>query len=206
MALYKDTIYPALVRRLGNPAPILALREQIVPLARGTVLEIGAGSGLNFPYYDPARVDRLFALEPNPGMLRLAQAQRLRTSIGISFLPLPGEQVPLDNESVDTVVSTFTLCTIPALELALRDVSRVLKPGGVLLFIENSLAADSRVRRWQRVWEPVHHTIFQGLRLTRDIPTLIAEAGFRLERAERGYLSRFPRSWAHCCWGTATRR
>jgi ubiquinone/menaquinone biosynthesis C-methylase UbiE len=112
MGFYRDVVYPALVRRLGNPKPIQALREQIVPLARGDVLEIGVGSGANFRYYDPARVARLYALEPNRGMLRLADAQRRRTSLDIQFLDLPGERIPLTDESVDTVVSTFTLCTI----------------------------------------------------------------------------------------------
>jgi SAM-dependent methyltransferase len=195
MAFYRDRVYPALVNGLGNPKSIQALREQIVPLARGTVLEIGAGSGANFPYYDRAKVERLYALEPNPGMVRLADAQRHRTSLDIQFLRLSGEHIPLEDGSIDTVVSTFTLCTIPAVEQALRGVARVLKAGGVLIFIENSLATDPRVQAWQRIWEPIHHRVFEGLWLTRDIPFLIASAGFRMERVERIYLSRFPKSW-----------
>jgi SAM-dependent methyltransferase len=136
-------VYPALVSRLGNPQPIQALREQIVPLARGDVLEIGVGSGVNFRYYDQANVERLYALEPNAGMLRLAHAERRRTSLNIQFLTLPGERIPLEDESVDTVVSTFTLCTIPALEQALHGIARVLKPDGLLIFLENSLANRS---------------------------------------------------------------
>jgi ubiquinone/menaquinone biosynthesis C-methylase UbiE len=205
MDFYREMVYPALVSRLGNPKPIQALREQIVPLARGVVLEIGVGSGANFPYYDQANVERLYALEPNPGMLRLADAQRRRTSLDIQFLALPGERIPLDDESVDTVVSTFTLCTIPALEQALRGIERVLKIDGLLIFLENSLAADPHVQSWQRRWEPIHRRVFKGLLLTRDIPALIGDAGFRVTRVERLYLSRFPKSWTHCCWGTASR-
>jgi SAM-dependent methyltransferase len=205
MGFYRDVVYPALVRRLGNPKPIQALREQIVPLARGDVLEIGVGSGANFRYYDPARVERLYALEPNPGMLRLADAQRRRTSLDIQFLDLPGERIPLKDESVDTVVSTFTLCTIPAVEQALYGIARVLKPDGLLIFLENSLATDPRVQAWQRRWEPIHRLVFQGLLLTRDIPALIGDAGFGIKHVERLYLSRFPKSWTHCCWGTAGR-
>ena len=202
-AVYKDRIYPALVNQLGNPMPIRALRQQIVPLARGTVLEVGVGSGVNFPLYDPVNVTRLYALEPNPGMLRRAEAQRRRTRLDIEFLTLPGERIPLEDGSVDTIVSTFTLCTIPALGEALAGMARVLKPGGTLLFLENSAATDPRVRRWQRRWEPIHHRVFEGLFLTRDIPALIAGAGFQMERLERLYLSRFPKSWTHCCWGIA---
>jgi ubiquinone/menaquinone biosynthesis C-methylase UbiE len=205
MSFYGDRIYPLLVNRLGNPKPIQALRALTVPLARGIVLEIGVGSGANFPYYDRENVERLYALEPNGGMLRLADAHRRRTPIDIQFLALPGERIPLGDESVDTVVSTFTLCTIPALEQALDGIARVLKRGGVLIFVENNLAPDPHVQRWQRRWEPIHYRVFKGLRLTRDIPSFIARAGFRLDSVERIYLSRFPKSWTHCCWGTASR-
>jgi len=116
-------------------------------------------------------------------------------------LTLPRERIPLEDGSVDTVVSTFTLCTIPALGEALAGMARVLKPGGTLLFLENSVATDPQVRRWQRRWEPIHHRVFEGLFLTRDIPALVAGAGFQIERLERLYLSRFPKSWTHCSWG-----
>jgi ubiquinone/menaquinone biosynthesis C-methylase UbiE len=205
MGFYRGVVYPALVSSLGNPKPIQALREQIVPLARGEVLEIGVGSGANFRYYDQANVQRLYALEPNRGMLRLADAERRRTSLNIQFLTLPGERIPLEDESVDTVVSTFTLCTIPALAQALHGIARVLKSDGWLIFLENSLATDPRVQSWQRRWEPIHRRVFQGLRLTRDIPSLIGDAGFGIKHVERLYLSRFPKSWTHCCWGTASR-
>jgi ubiquinone/menaquinone biosynthesis C-methylase UbiE len=206
MDFYNDRVYPALVNLLGNPKPIRTLREQIVPLARGTVLEIGVGSGANFPYYDPTHVKRLYALEPNPGMLRLADMQRHGTPVEIEFLTLPGEHIPLEDGSVDTVVSTFTLCTIPFVNGALLRIARVLKPSGLLIFLENSLAIDPDIQRWQRRWTPIHRRVFQGLVLTRDIPALIGDAGFHLERLERGCLGRFPKSWSHCCWGTARKR
>jgi ubiquinone/menaquinone biosynthesis C-methylase UbiE len=206
MDLYGNRIYPALVNLLGNPKPIQALREQVVSLAAGTVLEIGAGSGANFPYYDRTNVKQLYALEPNPGMLRLAVMQRRRAPVEIEFLILPGERIPLEDASVDTVVSTFTLCTIPALEEALKGIERVLKTNGLLIFLENTLAAEPQVQRWQRRWEPIHRRVFEGLQLTRDIPSLILSAGFRMERLELVYLSRFPKSWSHCCLGVARRR
>lgn len=206
MSLYGHRVYPVLVDWLGNPAPVRALRQRIIPTARGVVLEIGVGSGANLPYYDQVRVERLYALEPNPGMRRLAEAQARGMPLEVRFLAHPGEQIPLGDESLDTVVSTFTLCTISSLEPALAGVFRVLRPGGTLIFLENSLAADPRVQRWQRRWESVHRRLFAGLRLTRDIPALVAHAGFSIERLERLYLSRFPKSWTHCCCGTATRR
>jgi len=205
MSFYVNRIYPALVERLGNPAPIQVLRRELVPRAEGTVLEIGVGTGLNFLYYDRSKVRKLFALEPNPGMRRRAEEQQRRTGLDVEFLPLRGERIPLDDASVDTVVSTFTLCSIGPLRQALSGLARVLRPGGTLLFLENSGASDESVRRWQQYWEPVHHRVFAGLLLTRDIPSMVAGAGFRLERVEFEYLSRFPKSWSHCCWGIATR-
>ena len=139
-------MYPALVEHLGNAPPIQALRRILISEAHGTVLEIGAGSGANFPYYNVSQIKRLYALEPNPGMRRLAERKR-RPGLEVEFLSLSGERVPLCDASVDTVVSTFTLCTIPAVREALNGLARVLKPSGALLFLENSIADDIRVRR-----------------------------------------------------------
>jgi SAM-dependent methyltransferase len=202
MSFYTDSMYPALVERLGNPGPIQVLRREIVPRADGTVLEIGVGSGLNFPYYDRSKVSKLFALEPNPGMRRREEQQR-RTGLDVEFLPLPGERIPLDDATVDTVVSTFTLCSIGPLREALSGLARVLRPGGTLLFLENSIAPDNRVRRWQRWWEPVHHRVFAGLFLTRDIPSMVAGAGLRIERVELAAGESRPGS--ECCAASVRR-
>jgi ubiquinone/menaquinone biosynthesis C-methylase UbiE len=204
MRFYRDRIYPALVRALGDPEPIREVRKRIVPLARGAVLEIGVGPGVNFPHYDPGRVTKLYALEPNVGMLRYAERQRLRTALDITFLDLPGERIPLADAAVDTVVSTFTLCTIPGVVEALRGVRRVLKQEGTLIFFEHGLSPDPGLRRWQRWTEPITRSVFEGCHVTRDIPALIESVGFRVERMETGYLAGFPKSWTHCFWGTAT--
>src|SRR5258708_4701215 len=137
MSLYKDHIYPHLVSWLGNPKPIDEIRQRIVPLAQGIVLEIGVGPGVNLPRYDPAKVSKVYALEPNKGMLRRAEEQRQRTQLNIEFLGLPGERIPLSDASVDTVVSTFTLCTIPGVLEALRGMASVLRPSGKLIFFEH---------------------------------------------------------------------
>ena len=204
MGVYRDRIYPALVTRLGDPEPIRNIRRRLLPLASGSVLEIGVGPGVNFPHYDHHKVDKLYALEPNPGMIRLAERQRLGTELDVEFLDLPGESIPLPDDSIDTVVSTFTLCTIPGVAEAIRNIARVLKPAGMLIFFEIGASADARVRRWQQRWEPIHHRLFEGLFLTRDIPSLLEQGGFKMERVDSGYVARFPKSWSHCFWGTAT--
>ena len=203
MPFYKDYIYPYLVDILGNPAPILKVRQQIIPLAQGKVLEIGAGSGANFIHYDSAKVNKLYALEPNPGMIRLAERQRRKTKLDIEFLDLPGERIPLEDDSVDTIISTFTMCTIPGIVDAIQGLARVLKPTGKLIFFELGLSPDYDVQRWQKRLEPLHHWLFQGLFLTREIPSLIIQGGFQIEQMETGYLAQFPKSSSYCWWGTA---
>ena len=204
MPIYRDRVYPAIVRALGNPVPFRAVRKRLVPRAAGTVLEIGVGPGVNFAHYDPARVTRLYALEPNPGMVRHARRERAGARLAVAFLDLPGERIPLPDAAVDTVVSTFTLCTIPGVVEALRGVRRVLKPGGQFLFFEHGRSPDPRLRRWQRWSEPLTRCLFEGCHVTRDIPALIEGAGFRVDELETGYLAAFPRSWTYCFWGTAT--
>jgi ubiquinone/menaquinone biosynthesis C-methylase UbiE len=203
MPLYKDYIYPYLVDILGDPAPIRKIRQQIIPLAQGKVLEIGVGSGANFIHYDVTKVNKLYALEPNPGMIRLAEKQQLKTKLNIEFIDLPGERIPLEDGSIDTVISTFTLCTIPGIVEAIQGLARVLKPNGKLIFFELGLSPDGAVQHWQRRLEPAFHWMFQGLYLTRDIPALLVQGGFQIEQMDAGYLASFPKSSSYCWWGTA---
>jgi ubiquinone/menaquinone biosynthesis C-methylase UbiE len=203
MPLFRDRIYPYLVDKLGDPPPIRNIRQHLIPQAQGVVLEIGAGSGANFIHYDAERVTRLYALEPNPGMIRLAQKQLLETKLNIDFIDLPGERIPLGEETIDTVVSTFTLCTIPGIMEAIQEVRRVLRRDGELVFFELGLAPDPAVQRRQKQLEPVFRWLFQGLYLTRDIPSLIVQGGFQIRQVKMGYLAEFPKSSTHCWWGTA---
>jgi ubiquinone/menaquinone biosynthesis C-methylase UbiE len=203
MSFYRNCVYPHIVAALGNPEPISKIRQQMVPLAQGTVLEIGVGPGVNFPFYDPAKVKKLYALEPNPGMLARAETQRRRTKLDLDFLDLPGEKIPLPDASVDTIVSTFTLCTIPGVNEALRGLARVLRPGGQFLFLEHGLSPDLPVRRWQQRTEPFFQWAFEGCHVTRDIPELIRQAGFRIERMHTGYVAGFPKCGCYCFRGAA---
>lgn len=203
MAFYRDHVYPRIVDVLGDPEPIRKIRRRIVPLAHGEVLEIGAGSGANFPHYDPAKVNKVFALEPNSGMVRLAERRRGLARVEIEFLGLPGERIPLADASVDAVVSTFTMCTIPGVLEAIQGVARVLRPRGRLIFFEHGLAPDSKMQRWQRLSEPVTRCLFEGCHVTRDIPLLIRHGGFRIEQIESAYMGEYLKSWAYCWWGVA---
>jgi ubiquinone/menaquinone biosynthesis C-methylase UbiE len=203
MSFYKDQVYPLLVSALGNPKPIDDIRRRIVPLAQGSVLEIGVGRGVNFTHYDPARVTNVYALEPNPGMLRRAEEQQRQTEVKIEFLDLPGERISLADASVDTVVSTFTLCTIPGVVEAIQGVRRVIKPGGKLIFFEHGLSPDPTVQRWQKRSEPLFRWAFEGCHVTRDIPSLIKAGGFKIEQMDEAYLAPFPKSGSYFYWGVA---
>jgi SAM-dependent methyltransferase len=136
---------------------------------------------VNFIHYDPPRVSKIYALEPNLTMIQLAAAAARGTELDVEFLDLPGERIPLEDGAVGTVISCFTLCTIPGVAEAIQGIERVLKPGGKLIFFELGIAPDSQVRRWQERWEPIHRRAFAGLSLTRDIPghTINVTAVFR---------------------------
>lgn len=202
-SFYRERVYPSLVGHLGNPAPMDRIRRRLVPQAFGDVLEVGSGAGVNFAYYDHSRVNKLFALEPNRGMRRRAEEQRRIAQIEIEFLDLPGERIPLADASVDTVVSTLTLCTIPGVVEALQGIRRVLRPDGKLIFLEHGLAPDAEVVRWQRRLDSLWGRAFGGCHLTRNVPSLIEDGCFRIERMEQGYIAPFPRTPSYCWWGEA---
>jgi len=203
MPFYRDNVYPYLVDILGNPKAIEEIRQRIVPLAEGNVLEIGVGPGVNFVHYDPGRVNKLYALEPNPGMLRRAEEQRQKTKLDVEFLGQPGEEIPLADASVDTVVSTFSLCTISGVVEAIAGVSRILKPGGKFIFFEHGLSPDASVQRWQKRTEPLFRCVFEGCHVTRDIPDLVRKGEFVIQKIDAGYVSPFPKSGSYCWWGVA---
>ena len=203
MPFYQDRIYPRLVHALGDPPPIRKIRQRIIPLAQGKVLEIGVGSGANFTHYDATRVTKLYALEPNPGMIQLAEKQKRQIRLNIEFLRLPGERIPLRDKTMETVVSTFTLCTISHIEGAIEEIARVLKPSGELIFCELGLAPDPSVQFWQRLLNPIYRFLFQGLHLTRDIPALLMRGGFHIKQIDAGYLAAFPKSSSYCWSGVA---
>ena len=203
MSFYKERVYPHLVSLLGNPKPIAEIRKRIVSAAQGDVLEIGVGPGVNFAHYDPVKVNKIYALEPNPGMMSRADEQRRATHLEVEFIGLPGERIPLPDQSVDTVVSTFTLCTIPGVEDAISGLRRALKENGKFIFFEHGLAPDAPVQVWQRRTEPLFRFAFEGCHVTRDIPTLLGNGGFHIEQIDSGYLAPFPKSGSYCWWGTA---
>jgi len=202
MKLYSKHILPVLTHFACSLKPAMAQREKIVPLARGRVLEVGLGSGLNLPFYDPAKVSRVWGLDPSPEMVRMAEARARSVSFDVEFIEMPGEDIPLEDQSVDTVLMTYTLCTIADFDRALREMARVLKKHGELIFCEHGLAPDANVRRWQNFINPVWKQVGGGCHLNREIPQLIRKGGFRITELTSMYIPGWrPASYNY--WGKA---
>jgi ubiquinone/menaquinone biosynthesis C-methylase UbiE len=202
MGLYSKYILPKIVHLSCSAKPNMRQREKVVPRARGRVLEIGIGSGLNLPYYDAERVEKCWGLDPAPEMLRLAARAAASVPFDVEFLEAPADDIPLEDSSADTVILTYTLCTIPDPQTALEEMARVLEPDGQLLFCEHGAAPDASVRKWQDRLNPVWKRLGGGCNLNRLIPDLIQKGGFRIDRIETMYLP----GWRPACfnyWGTA---
>ncbi len=188
MGFYDRYILPRLVNMACSSKPNMKQREKVIPLAEGEVLEIGVGSGLNLSFYDTDKVRKVWGLEPSEGMRRLARKKLVGSALEVEMIDLPGEEIPLDANSVDTVVVTYTLCTIPDAQRALRDMQRVLRPGGRLLFCEHGVAPDDGVRRWQDRLNSTWNRFSGGCNINRDIPHLLESSGFRIVVDERMYI------------------
>ena len=198
-------VVPNLISCACSSRPIMKQRAKVVPKADGVVLELGCGSGTNFAMYDAGKVEKLYALEPAPGMIVKAKRTAGELGIGksIEFLETGAENIPLPDKSVDTAVITFVLCTIPDWAGALAETRRVLKPGGKILFTEHGLAPDEGISKWQRRVEPVWKSLAGGCHLTRDTLGLLREGGFRSDDAETMYLPNTPKIAGFVSWGSA---
>lgn len=201
MGFYRERILPHLVDRACGSRDLVAWRERVVEGLLGDVVEIGFGSGLNVGHY-PAAVEVVYAVEPAEVARRLAQKRIEASPVRVEHVGLRGEQIPLDDDSCDSALSTFTLCTIPDVDAALREVRRVLRPGGRFHFLEHGASPDPKVAKWQRRFEPMQRRLADGCHLTRDAAAMVAAAGFEIERADSRY-ARGPKPWSWFTEGVA---
>jgi len=204
VGFYSEVIFPRLCDLLLGRPLIVRQRQTLLASARGEVLEIGFGTGLNLPHY-PQRIRKITTVDPNPGMLRLAQRRIRRVRIEVEQHVLNGERLPFADASFDCAVSTFTLCSINEVNQALGEVYRVLRPGGQLLFLEHGLSPEPRVQRWQRRLNWLEMRLGDGCRLDRDIKGLIAGQPFVSVEAAEFYLERTPRTHGYLYRGTAVK-
>jgi ubiquinone/menaquinone biosynthesis C-methylase UbiE len=206
MGFYDTNILPWMIDLACGSGPILKQRKKVVPAAEGRVLEVGMGSAINIPFYDANKIEMVWGLEPSEGMRRKAAPRIARAPFPVEWLGLPGEEIPLDDNSADTVLLTFTLCTIPDFAKALGQMRRVLKPGGRLLFAEHGEAPDDDVRKWQERINPFWKRIAGGCNVNRQIPRVIEDGGFKIEHIDTMYLPGTPKFAGFQYWGVATQR
>ena len=186
MSFYNDHILPHVINLAMRNRELDPYRRRVVSQAHGRVLEIGIGSGLNLPLYGPS-VDEVLGLDPAPRLIDMAQGAANRSKIPVTLITGSAQAIPIDRGSIDTLVTTWTLCSIPDAGSALQEMRRVLKSSGQLLFVEHGLAPQENVRKWQNRLTPVWKRIGGGCHLNRPIRTLIEDAGFRLVRLDTGY-------------------
>lgn len=204
MSFYDKYILPHLIDMACGVKPIHRQRAKLVPKARGKILEIGIGTGLNLRHYDLEKLDELWGLDPALEMHGLARRRMRKAGLEVSLLPLPAEEIPACDGQFDTIVCTYTLCTIPDPAQALREMYRVLALHGELLFCEHGRAPDAHIRRWQNRLNPWWKPLTGGCNLNRDIPELIAHAGFVVDSLQSMYLPG-PKAMTFNTWGHARR-
>lgn len=202
MGLYQKYILPRAIGIACGIRSIERQREKIVPLAEGDILEIGIGTGLNLAHYDPQKVEKIIGLDPSEDTWRAGKVIPEDLPFDFEFMPVSAEKLPFSNGSFDTVVVTFSLCTIPDPLAALREMRRVLRPDGRLLFSEHGLAPEPGVEKWQHRLDPVWSRFSGGCHLDRDIPGLIREAGFHISKLEQMYLPGW-KVFSYHYWGQA---
>jgi ubiquinone/menaquinone biosynthesis C-methylase UbiE len=183
MSLYRRFVIPHLTHLAMRQEQLLPFRQRVVGAAEGRVLEIGIGSGLNFPWYGGA-VTSVIGLEPSSELLSMSRSRAEAAAVPITLLDASAEAIPLDSASIDTVVTTWTLCTIPNAAQALAEMRRVLRPGGALLFVEHGRAPEPAVARWQDRLDPLWSRLAGGCHLNRKMDDLIGAGGFRIEALE----------------------
>ena len=187
MGFYANYIVPYLVNLAMGNRELKPFRERVIGEAKGRVLEVGIGSGLNLALY-PMQVREIVGLEPSPRLLTMAGEAARPDSMDVTFVEGSAEAIPLEANSIDTVVTTWTLCTIPDVARALLEMRRVLKTSGELLFVEHGLAPEENIRRWQNRLNPIWKRIAGGCHLNRPIEDLIEKAGFNITEVETGYI------------------
>ncbi len=205
MGFYAERVLPHVIHVACGSEEVREQRGRVVPLATGRVLEVGMGSGLNLPFYDRERVEFVWGLEPSAGMRRKAEPAIAASDLDVRVLDEPGERIPLDDASVDTVVLTYTLCSIADWQTALDQMRRVLKPGGKVVFSEHGLAPDEAVRRRQNRLNPAWKVVAGGCHINRPIVEGLEQNGFRIDRVDAEYRGRL-RTAAYTSWGVCTPR
>jgi ubiquinone/menaquinone biosynthesis C-methylase UbiE len=204
MSFYENRILPYILKVVMNTKAMREERRRCLENVTGTVLEVGFGTGLNLPYY-PRTVTKVVGVDPSATSARIARKQIAASPFPVEIVGLSAEKIPVADASFDSIVSTFTLCTIPDVASALLEMRRALRPGGRLYFVEHGRAEDPKVERWQERLNGMQQKLFGGRHLNRRISALIEQAGFEMERLENSYLKGAPKFGGFLYRGVAKR-
>jgi ubiquinone/menaquinone biosynthesis C-methylase UbiE len=203
MGFYEKHILPKFLNCTCGSKPISYQRKKIVPLAEGIVLDVGIGSGLNIPFYNKSKIKHLYGIDPSNELLNIARPIAESNHLEIEFFQCEAENIPLPDNCIDTVLITYTMCTILDVSSANSEIMRVLKDDGKLLFCEHGLAPDKNIAKWQKIINPIWTKIAGGCNLDRDIPNLISSSGFKISNMEQMYLPSTPKFAGYNYWGVA---
>ena len=201
MGLYDRYILPRFLNCACGSKPINYQRQKVVPLAKGKVLDIGIGSGLNIPFYNSDQIDKVIGIDPSHELIELAKKLANDSKASIELVIGSAESIPYPDNFFDTVLVTYTMCTIPNVAIANKEMWRVLKDDGRLIFCEHGLAPDKKISKWQNRIDPFWGKIAGGCHLNRDIQALITDAGFSFESLDKMYIPSTPKFAGYNYWG-----
>ena len=201
MSLYNKYILPKFLNCACGSKPINYQRQKVVPLAKGKVLDIGIGSGLNIPFYNSDKIDQVIGIDPSHELLELAKELANDSKASIELVIGSAESIPYPDNFFDTVLVTYTMCTIPNVAIANKEMWRVLKDDGRIIFCEHGLAPDKKISKWQNRIDPFWGKIAGGCHLNRDIQKLITDAGFSFESLDKMYIPSTPKFAGYNYWG-----
>ena len=206
MSLYDKYVLPKFLNCACGSKPVSRQRQKVVPLVEGKVLEVGVGTGLNLPFYDKSKIDELWGLDPSEELSDMARKVADRENIVVNFISSGAEEIPLPDSYFDSVLITYTMCTIPEVARANKEIKRVLKRGGKLIFCEHGEAPDENIRKWQKRINPFWGKLAGGCNINRKIPSLIQNAGFEIVELEEMYLPKTPKIAGYNYWGYAVEK
>ena len=202
-ALYEKFVLPKLCDKCCGTKPINYQRNKVVPLAKGVVLEVGVGSGLNIPFYNKNNIEKIIGLDPSEELNFLAKKVAKKNNIEIDFIISGAEDIALPDNSIDTILITYTLCTIPDLDNSMAEIKRVLKSDGKFIFCEHGIAPDQNIVKWQTRINPIWKALMGGCNINRNIPKIISDGGFDITNINEMYLPSTPKIVGYNYWGIA---
>ena len=203
MSFYEKYILPRFLNCACASEPITYQRKKVVPLAEGKILEVGIGSGLNLPFYDKSKIEEIWGIDPSEELNVMAKKVAIEEGMNVNFITSSAEDIPFPNDYFDTVLITYTMCTIPSVLQANKEIRRVLKHNGKMIFCEHGVSPDENIKKWQKRLNSIWGKIAGGCNINRNIPMLIKSSGFKIVEMDEMYLPKTPRIAGYNYWGYA---